>query len=78
MDGASDVPVPTVASGKTLALRAIHTPEPVVIHRNVGAPRYVRRSRKLLRGWKSSYVANQTYVNPARDLRKGRKLKGQQ
>lgn len=70
--------VPTVASGKTLVLRAILKPAPVVIHRHVGAPRYVRRSRKLLRGWKGSYVRNEPYIYPARDLRKGRKLKGDQ
>lgn len=64
-----------MASGKSLELQKIRVPAPVVIHRNVGAPRRVRRTRKLLSHWKGALVANQTYVNPARDQRNGRRLK---
>lgn len=64
-----------MASGKTLQMRAIRLAPPVVVHRNIGAPRQVRRSRKLLGGWKGSFLTNETYTYPARDLRPGRKLR---
>lgn len=67
-----------VASGKSLELKAIVAPEPVVVQRYVGAPRSVRRNRKLLAGWKRSFVTNDPYENPGRDQRPGRKLKGDQ
>ena len=64
-----------MASGKTLLMRNIRKPAPIVLHRNIGAPRAVRRSRKGLLGWKGALVPNETYVYPARDQRKGRKLR---
>lgn len=66
----------TVASGKTLLMCHIRTPAPVVIHRHAGAPRRERRRRKLT--WKGSFVRNVPYIYPARDQRKGRKLRGGQ
>lgn len=63
-----------MASGKTLLMRNIRRPAPIVIQRHVGAPRRVRRDRKL--PWKGSFVRNEPYVDPARDRRPGRKLRG--
>lgn len=65
---------PDVASGKTLLMRNIRKPPPIVIHRHVGAPRHVRRHKLKL--WKGSLMANESYDYPARDQRKGRKLRG--
>lgn len=65
-----------MAHGKSLDLKAITPPEPVVIHRNVGIPRSARRSRRLFGAWKGPLVENQSYVNGARDLRKKRTLRG--
>lgn len=64
-----------VASGKSLSLNAIVAPAPVVIHRNIGAPRAVRRNRRKLKDWKGALTTNETYDYPARDQRKNRKLK---
>ena len=64
-----------MASGKTLEMRAIRVLAPVVVHRNIGAPRWVRRNPRLLRQWKGSFLTNESYIYPARDLRPGRKLR---
>lgn len=61
--------------GVTNLMRNIRMPAPVVVHRHVGAPRWVRRSRKGLMAWKGSFVANEPYVTGERDLRKDRKLR---
>lgn len=66
-----------MASGKSLEMAAIGKAAPVVVHRHAGAPRSVRRSRKLLKGWKGSFVTNTIYEFPARDQRPGRKLRGE-
>lgn len=63
-----------MASGKTLLMRNIRISAPVVVHRHVGAPR--RERRHGLKGWKGSLLTNEPYVYPARDLRPGRKLRG--
>lgn len=65
-----------MASGKSLLLRAIHRPAPLVVHRHVGAPRRVRRNRRLRTAWTGAFVTNVPYVDPARDERDGRKLRG--
>jgi len=62
-----------MAHGKTLLMRNIRTSSPQYVQRYVGAPRTIRRHRKLL--WKGSFLANEPYTNPARDLRKDRKLR---
>lgn len=67
-----------MASGKSLEMAAIGKAAPVVVHRHVGAPRSVRRSRKLLKEWKRSLVTNIPYEFPARDQRPGRKLRSDQ
>jgi len=64
-----------MAHGKTLLMRNIQPSNPIMIHRHVGAPRRVRRHRKLL-GWTGSFVHNEPYVDPARDRRPGRRLRG--
>lgn len=64
-----------MASGKSLALNNIRVPAPVVVHRNIGAPRAVRRDRAKLKSWRGSLLANESYDYPARDERKGRKLR---
>lgn len=63
-----------MAYGKSLQLNYIRRPAPVMIHRNIGAPRRVRRSKRLRLAWKGALVANYPYIDPARDQRKGRKL----
>lgn len=60
-------------SGKTVAMRNIRIPAAVWIHRHVGAPREVRRHR--MKTWKGALVQNVPYEYPARDDRKGRRLK---
>lgn len=62
--------------GKTLLMRNIRKPAPTVIQRHVGAPRWVRRNPRLLAEWKRSFVRNEPYVDPARDERPGRRLRG--
>lgn len=62
-----------MANGKTVALRNIRIPAPVWIHRHVGANRETRRHH--LKTWKGSYMRNEPYEYPARDDRKGRKLR---
>jgi hypothetical protein len=64
-----------MAHGKTLDMRAIRKPAPVVIHRHIGMPRWVRRNRKLNNSWTGALVANEPYINGERDLRKGRRKK---
>lgn len=59
-----------MASGKTM--RNIRRPAPTVIHRHVGAPRWVRRNRKLVAQWKGSYVENVPYVSEDRRQKKER------
>lgn len=66
-----------MAHGKTLAMRNIRTPAPIYLQRHVGAPRTVRRSKRLLLGWKGSFMDNVPYVDPARDLRPGRHLRSE-
>lgn len=65
-----------MAHGKTLLMRAIRRPGPQYIHRHVGAPRWVRRNKRSVADWNGSYIDNQPYVTGSRDLRKGRKLRG--
>lgn len=62
--------VRVVASGKTLYMRNIRKPAPQFIHRHVGAPRWVRRNRKLLGQWKGSYIENVPHVSADRKLKK--------
>lgn len=63
-----------MAHGKTLLMRNIRMPAPIVIHRHVGAPRRVRRDDRLVLAWKGSFMENDPYIDPARDGRKGRHL----
>lgn len=65
-----------MAHGKTLLMRNMRPPIPIIIHRHVGAPRHVRRNKRLLLAWKGSFMNNGSYINNARDLRKDRRLRG--
>jgi hypothetical protein len=66
-----------MAHGKTLEMRNLPgNPIVTYVHRHVGAPRRVLRSKKLARTWKGSFVKNVPYTSRARDLRKGRRLRG--
>lgn len=66
-----------MAYGKTLLMRNIRRSAPIVVHRHVGAPRRVRRNLRLRSVWKGSYMTNDPYIDPARDRRPGRKVRGE-
>jgi hypothetical protein len=64
-----------MATGKSLELANMLPPAPIVLHRNIGAPRSVRRNKRKLKAWKGALVTNDSYDYPARDERKARRLR---